>query len=447
MATASATKIFEVVKGPLKVRAEPGGQWIKDINAGAILEVEAGSRREFNGMIWWKHNEGWSAQGNTHGSEVFLREVTNTLAGNPGKVSMAAPPVEVQQVPAVSIPVTETSASSAQPVKKVFQVLSFPVKIRATPSLSSPEIRLLSTGSTVEVDPESRTEAEGYIWWKHSEGWSAEKKADDSQTLMSLVATVNEAVVTTGAGTAEEPTKKTATITVEVPAMTTGEQTFNVTVTSSAEQGVNVQVTPNYPNYVDAVDVNKLPLLNGLFTRLPVDLKDTQWAQYYGNTQFAFENGTNWGYDKYFQCLHSGLDFGNSNAAVKVYAGVQGTFEKYFNAPGPNAIFVKSGDYTIIYGHLINPAKFEPGAEIKPDDVLGETEPKQLMHLHLEVRYRDKWIVNPLILIAADLRDAFMNKTRHNQTFCTANGFSQWQSPFDQPVIEFQGKAIGPHAR
>lgn len=443
----ATTRVFEVIKGPLKVRAEPGGQWLKDIPTGARLEVEANSRREFNGMIWWKHSEGWSAQGNTHGSEIFLREVGIEVVANVTPVEMAAPPIEVQQVPAVvATGTTENAAGQqSQPIQKVFQVLSFPVKVRAMPSLTAPEIRMLSTGSTVTVDPDSRTEADGYVWWKHNEGWSAEKKVDGSQTLMNLVATVAETVAESSAG-ADTTKKKTSTITLEVPAVDAGVQSFNFTVTSDANEGVSVQVVPSYPNYVDAVDVNKLPFLNGLFRRLPVDLSDTQWAQYYGNTQFAFEQGTNWGYDKYFQGLHSGLDFGNSNSAVNVYAGVEGTFEKYFNAPGPNAIFVKVGDYTIIYGHLINPATFTPGATITPDTLLGQTEPNQLKHLHMEIRYKDKWIVNPLLLIPPDLRDAFMNKTRSNQNFCTENGWSQWLSPFEQPVIEFMGKVIGPHA-
>jgi hypothetical protein len=193
------------------------------------------------------------------------------------------------------------------------------------------------------------------------------------------------------------------------------------------------------------LDPNALPLLGKLFELLPVRIEDTQWIQYYGNTGFAFRNGKRNSYDKFAQGLHSGLDFGHSGGAP-IFAGVHGIFLGRGQKYGPNRVDVKVGDYTIIYGHIGKPANFPLRQSITPDAIMGIVEITQV-HLHLEVRYKDKYIINPLLLMPQTLVDQFIGKFPPNQnTFVKTGIWTRWQTPFEQPIIRLGGEVIGPTA-
>jgi len=381
-------KVFQVGSVGVRVRSAPGlqGATLKYLSPGQSLQVDSGSRTEADGYVWWKHAEGWSAERNVDGSEVYLVE----------SVPVVSPPPQ-RSAPVIDSTVDQESEEPS--AKKAFQVGSVGVRVRSAPGLQGATVKYLSPGQSLQVDPGSRTEADGYVWWKHAEGWSAERSVDGSEVYL----------------------VESVPVTVSTP-----------------------------PASVDTPDGDKLPLLNELFKRLPVNLEQTQWWQYYGNNVFAYDlwrEGKRW--YKYAQGLHAGLDFGNSNTrGVLVRAGVEGVFHKHdTSAYRPNALWVKVGDYTLIYGHLTNPRSFQPGQPIGASTVLGEIEFGGQQHLHLEVRYQNCWIVNPLLLMPAVMREGLFQKfPPSGEYFYRGGGWTRWQTPLDQPMLKLSGELIGPHA-
>jgi len=291
------------------------------------------------------------------------------------------------------------------------------VRVRSAPNLSGDTIRYLDPGTALEVNPDSRTEADGYVWWQHSEGWSAERSANGKEVYLF------------------EPGKA-------APAPLRAEPQDEATPGAPPVAA---------PARLEGLPADQdLPLKNELFRRTPVDLAQTQWWQYFGNNVFGYDlwaKGAKW--YAYCQGLHGGLDFGNSSTrGIKVYAGVQGVFDKVITSSfAPHGLFVRAGDYTIIYGHLVNPGSFQPGQPVGPDAYMGELQFGGQNHLHLEVRYRENWIVNPLLLMPEEMREAIFAKfPPSGEYFYRGGGWSKWQTPLDQPVLQLNGPLIGAHA-
>src|SRR5690606_18155571 len=159
------------------------------------------------------------------------------------------------------------------PPKKPFRVSSVKVRVRAEPNLQGQMLKWLDPGTLIECDGGSRREADGYVWWRHNEGWSAERNLAGSEVYL------------------VDPS-----VPVDIPAPRTNEPPT----------------------------VETLPLRDSLFKRLPVDFDKILWWQYFGNNDFQYriwQRGDQW--YKYCQSLHGGLDFGNSrDRGIPVYAGV-----------------------------------------------------------------------------------------------------------------------------
>ncbi|GEM_PF-5391349 len=187
-----------------------------------------------------------------------------------------------------------------------------------------------------------------------------------------------------------------------------------------------------------------LPVQNQLFESLPLPIDDIHNVYYYGNTRFAFCCGDEHSYDEYSQGLHGGLDFGNRNGIV--LAGVHGEFVESSTASfDPMHVKVKTDDgYCVLYGHLseVND-ELENNRVVNPDTVIGVVDANRA-HLHLEVRYLDEtFIVNPLLLMPPNMRDAIINKFDHIGVREFFSGWNEWQSPLDQPIIRRGGWVIG----
>ncbi|MCB9452260.1 MAG: hypothetical protein H6672_12535 [Anaerolineaceae bacterium] len=385
-------KVFVIGGQQLRVRTQATLKsatvtWLKP---SAQIEVDANSRTEADNYVWWHHSRGWSAEKSIDGTEINMTE------------AQAAPPATKQTKEAVGVKPEEHTA---------FQVGNEQVRVRTQPSLSGMHVKWLAPGTIIQVVPTSRTEASGYVWWQHADGWSAEKKIDGSEVNLF------------------EP----GTVKIDPAA-----------ASKTAKPGAaSVPLGPD-----GLPDVNQLPLLNSLFQRLPVDQDKIRWWQYYGNNVYAFNLWTQGKYwYKYCQALHGGLDFGNSNdKGVLIYAGVEGTYNKLDTKyTRPNGQWVTVGDYTIIYGHLINPRPFNPGDAIHPDTIMGEIDLGGQNHLHLEVRYMNKWIVNPQLYMTQDMRDWITKKFPPSaKYFYQDSGWNQWQTPMDQPVLVLGGPVIGP---
>lgn len=301
---------------------------------------------------------------------------------------------------------------------KVFQVGGVRVRVRSAPGLSGERVGWLMPGESIAVDADSRTEVDGYVWWRHEAGWSAEKSTSGAQTFLSEPVSAPEE---------SAPPKPEA----QQP--------------GTPVSGVSF-MSDGLPN------VDTLPLRNSLFKRLPIDLDQIYFWQYYGNNKFAADllrQGKTW--YRYAQGLHAGLDFGNPHTpGVPVYAGIEGTFDSHrTQAYKPNDLRVQVGDYLVIYGHLTNPRSFQVGQPIGPGTVMGEIEVGHAgaaEHLHLEVRYQGKWIINPLLMMPEEMRNAILAKFPPSDAYFYRQGqWSQWQTPLDQPVLVLSGKVLSPY--
>ncbi len=436
---ASEDFVFKIGNQMVRVRQSPSinGAMVRWLNPGDEITAKGGSRTEADGFVWWQHAEGWSAERSlTDETLVFLyrplppappaattpAETTPQPAVNPNIAPpAAAPPADATPAPTV---ITEIPAAVGTPVPAVTVTIAPPsstpppavgtptpptdmlvnrnsVRVRQSPSLSGAMIRWLDPGTKITTT--ARHEAEGYIWRLHNDGWTAERSQDGSQIFL------------------VDPT------------------TFD---------NRPDQTAPEQPN-AGAPNLRSLPQINNLFSRLPVSLDQTQWWQYFGNNVFAFNlyaRGKTW--YKYCQLLHGGVDFGNSiTRGVPIYAGVSGRVTHVVtNVYQPNGIFVKSGDFTIIYGHTANP-RVQIGSTVTPDTQIGEVQVPGQEHLHLEVRYKEVWIVNPLEFFPENLSNQIIAKFPPGaRYFYRDASWDRWQTPYDQPVLKLGGSPLGPHA-
>ncbi len=394
---------MQVGETRVRVRSTPtlDGEHAGWLAPGSSIIVESDSRTEAGGYIWWKHETGWSTECALDGSEVYLHPLpcTDSAPAISKGVAKAAP----------ALPPAPPTAS------RLFEVGSARVRVRDRPGLDGASIGWLDPEQIVSVQVDSRTEADGYVWWKHDAGWSAEKASGSGAIFL------------------YEPGSAPYRLVSRQPGV-------------SAPTGIDM-MSDGLPN------PNTLPFRDRLFQHLPVALEQTLFWQYYGNNVFAYnlwKNGATW--YKYAQGLHAGLDFGNSSAkGVPIYAGVSGVFESHrTQAYKPNDLRVQVGPYVIIYGHVANPRVFQKGQPISPDTVMGEIEigyANAAEHLHLEVRLEGKWIVNPLLLMPTEMRQAIVEKFPPSpRYFYQDGGWNKWLTPLDQPVITLAGSLIGPHA-
>lgn len=460
---------FDVIDR-VRVRTAPGmhGVHVRWLQPGESIAVDATSRTDADGYAWWKHTEGWSAERSlTDTSEIYLRD--------------PATPEEKPAGPPPSGPIL---------MVKQFHIAET-VRVRSGPKLSAAHIRWLQPDDTLDVDATSRTEANGYVWWRHADGWTAEKALDDSDVFLVDPATLpkppedlnlddlpDEFVLQAGhqqVRVRSQPGLRGRhlkwllpgeQITVRKDSRTEADgyiwwqhadgwsaeksSSGNEKYLYTPEEFADRPVPPGVTLFDDGLPVvETLPLVNELFSKLPVPLAKTHWWQYYGNNVFAYnlwEKGLRW--YTYAQGLHGGLDFGNSIEAVPVLAGVTGTFVKRDTRyTRPNGMWVRVGSYTIIYGHMANPPNFAPGDAITPDTVMGTLDLGGQNHLHLEVRYKSTWIINPLNLMPEAMRNSLIAKfPPAPKYFYASDTWDQWQTPLDQPVLRLGGDLIGPQA-
>lgn len=372
-------KVFRVLSERLNVRSEPGlarrALTGTALTARQEITVPATAWREVDSHIWWQHSGGWSAERSSDGRILFMTDLTPNIP----RIKPSDPEPEPGPTP---VPVEEFDP--IPPGFKRFQVLPLGLRVRSGPSNAAQQVGTLLQGDWLNIDATQngvRVEADGYVWWRHSTGWSAERSIDG--------------------------------------------------------------------RYLFMLDIGALPGLGSLVERLPVRIEETDWVQYYGNTGFAYRNGVRNSYHTFSQGLHSGLDFGKfitRQGDPPVFSGVHGVFDGRGTKYGPNRLDVRVGSYRIIYGHLGNPASIPRFQSITPDTVMGVVEYSQI-HLHFEVRYRDAYIINPLLLMPQALVTQFMSKfPPEEDTFMRTASWNRFQTAFDQPVIRLAGEVIGPTA-
>lgn len=465
-------KRYQIIDGPLSIRDSANGR-----RTGASLAqgedittstdpVTAGD------YIWVEHERGWSAMGTADQSEMYMLDVTDR---DPN-------------------------------AKRRFRVWTGVLSIRDTANGARLPKKLYRQ-TEIEVDPDSRTELGGYVWWKHEEGWSAERNQLGNQIYLKEIFDTPETmvVIETEKATIPDTWKGKKSLQVSTAVKVRGQPNLNPrglvirTVGRgavlecdmdtlieadgyywvrhsqgwSAIQSTNGQtiflVEPGSVEgliYIgpDGPVAEDLPHYRAMFTRLPVNLDDIQWFQYFGNNMFAMRNGANYGYDRYSQGLHGGLDFGNSIRPKPIYAGLDAEFVKTeYPSRNNTRIYLKKDDYTIIYQHITMPRHFNEGDVITPHTQIGMIEHHSINngwdHLHLEVRFMKSWIVNPLLLFTEDIYEeltARFNPLKPNSSYIrdfpkSINNFfyhtdtwTKWVMPLDQPMIKLSGDVIGP---
>lgn len=474
-------KRFRVIASSVNVRKNPDLTPTSLLNVrlsqGTEVIANADDWTEAAGYLWWNHGPGWSAERSLDGKQKFFEDLTPN----------------VPRVEPVPDPEQPAPAPTPTPIaQKTFRITTDSIKIRVQPGLSSNANtgEVLRKGDQITVAANAWREIDGYVWWQHSRGWSAERSLKDSTRFMEDL-TPN---VPRGDNGVQQPAPTPTPAPTPAPVPTPIEKPMplpNFKRMHVVGLGVRVRSEPSgkapqvgtlpqgseflvdttqtdvrveQDGYiwwkhstgwsaeksidgkdVFMLDVFELPLIGKLFERLPVRIEDTQWVQYYGNTSFAYANGKRNSYDKFAQGLHSGLDFGHSGGAP-IFAGVNGVFLGKGSKYGPNRVDVKVGDYRIIYGHIGKPATLALRAPVTPDSVMGIVEVTQV-HLHLEVRYKELYIVNPLLLMPQELVNQFVGKFPPKATtFVKTGSWTRFQSMFEQPIIRLGGEVIGPTA-
>jgi len=153
---------FRVGATPVRIRRAPGlgAEPVGWLAAGALFAADVASRTELDGHVWWQHSGGWSAGRTLDGAAVYF-----------------APPE------AGDAPAPEEESPAPPPATREF-VVAQQVRVRAAPGLQGAHVCWLPRNMRLTVDAASRTEADGYIWWRHACGWSAERRLDSGEIYL-----------------------------------------------------------------------------------------------------------------------------------------------------------------------------------------------------------------------------------------------------------------------
>ena len=132
------------------------------------------------------------------------------------------------------------------------------------------------------------------------------------------------------------------------------------------------------------------------FTRMPIKMAYVSWVQPFGDTIQArrYHQETY----EYSDGKHGGIDFGVDIENVPVYASTYGAITKITST----GIRIAVPPYTVIYEHMAGiPNEFDVGYEVTPDTFIGviDFSVPSNAHLHVEVRWKDKLIINPSQLL------------------------------------------------
>ncbi|MCC6612608.1 MAG: C39 family peptidase [Anaerolineae bacterium] len=202
-------KPFKVVyRKSLRVRTAPRVETatlIKDrfLTFGEVIYADPNSKTASGDFIWWEHEEGWSAAARVDGTEYLMLPLdANGNVIEPTDEVIVAPPAppapepepapegrgvapveEPDLVAPIVTPVTPT------PAKIQFRVLIDGLRVRSEPRTGDDTLtnKRLTIGEIVEVEGDSQTTANGFIWWHHSRGWSASRSVDSNQVFMETV--------------------------------------------------------------------------------------------------------------------------------------------------------------------------------------------------------------------------------------------------------------------
>ncbi|MGB7342192.1 MAG: peptidoglycan DD-metalloendopeptidase family protein [Phototrophicaceae bacterium] len=466
-------KRYQVIDGPLSIRTTANGNRTgKSIAQGEQITV-TGEPVTAGDYIWVQHDTGWSAISTADQTDLYMLDISDRDPNAP----------------------------------RIFRVWSSVLSVRDAANGKRLSTRLYR-GNELNIDPHSRTEAGGYIWWQHDKGWSAERNGIGNQIYLKEIFDTPETlpiaeeekwkvpdtwkgifglqVASNGVKVRNRPSvdprvmiirylSRGAVLNCNMDTLIEAEGYFWVRhdLGWSAICSSNAQVSflgepGTIPGLIaigaDGPAAEDLPGYRQMITQLPVRLDDIQWFQYFGNNMFAMRNGKSYGYDRYSQGVHGGLDFGNSRSPKPIYAGVEAEFVKIeYPSRNNTRIYLKKDDYIFIYQHITSPRQFNKGDKVMPDTQLGLIEHHSINngwdHLHFEVRFMKSWIINPLLLFTEDIYNQLIGNFNPekantsykrdfpksiNNFFYHTDTWHKWVTPLDQPMIKLAGELIGP---
>jgi len=156
----TGTAAYSVISQRLSVRVEPsldGSTKLGEFLIGEVAVCDLATEREVAGFVWLQHAVGWSAVRKADNSEIYMQPI-------PGDEPLAA----------------MQAANTAQ-----YQIVSpHGIKVRNSPGISGLQRSQVPNGQTLQCNPDSETEADGYIWIEHLGGWSAVRSADGATVFL-----------------------------------------------------------------------------------------------------------------------------------------------------------------------------------------------------------------------------------------------------------------------
>ncbi len=217
---------------------------------------------------------------------------------------------------------------------------------------------------------------------------------------------------------------------------------------------------------VDSVTSTWIPTRPPKVTRLWINPDDVTAIQLSGNTNFAFNLGTNnSGLDtipsySYSQGFHGGLD-ALATPGTTVVAGIHGTvaWVSDWVAYTPRYIVIRIAQYTyMLIGHLsaVEPSKLVAGDRVNPNtivgivgDVAGDGD-----HIHVEfwtgkgqTVSTNRMIEPPYQYLSPEVKQQFLALAQNMSELDSRITFhqrsdEQWSSRDDQPRLKYHGSNL-----
>ena len=158
-------RVFRVSGTRLRARRLPrrNSPMLAYVTRGTVVEVSGNSRTEAEGYVWWRSAQGWLPQGRSDHRHTLMIEITPAM-----------PPQGLALMATRERPVLDHEAPQT-PLKR-FRVIARGLGVRSRPLQQREFLRetRLQRGDELLVEADAWTEQDGFRWWFHGAGWSAE---------------------------------------------------------------------------------------------------------------------------------------------------------------------------------------------------------------------------------------------------------------------------------
>lgn len=211
------------------------------------------------------------------------------------------------------------------------------------------------------------------------------------------------------------------------------------------------------------------------YVSLPVDPEQITWIQWFGGTQYAFDEGYMWNYDGYCQGFHCGIDLA-APWGTPVRAGTRGRVVATWGNDsdeepdffGRYRVDIKVGRWKVIYAHLDGNLRVGVGDYVRPGTIIAgvgnpDGNPRGgNNHAHIEIRLNNQsdlrnnlvhLVYNPLLFVQWNDYKALQQIAKEQAaeeddaslvTFYSTDAWAGYPDPMLQPVIQRGGTSLWP---